>query len=319
MGKRRVRCLQALGQTDIIGFDLRADRREEAQRLYNIETVAVVDDIPFKSVDAFIVSTPPDRHEPFLRMAVQHGKPAFVEASVILGGLESVDEESIDKNILIAPSCTLRFHPAIKEIKRIVDGGKYGRVVNFSYHTGQYLPDWHPWENVKDFYVSQKETGGGREIVPFEFTWLNDVFGVPSAAQCFFGKTRDVGADIDDTYAISLKYPNSFGTVMVDVVSRYAVRHLIVNLTEGAIVWTWDSPEIRVFDAKTQAWESIRQQKQAAHAGYNPNIIEGMYQEELGCFIAASQKRARFPNTLSDDINVLKLLHSLEETHADKK
>ena len=34
MGKRRVRCLQALGYRDVNGFDSRADRRKEAQERY---------------------------------------------------------------------------------------------------------------------------------------------------------------------------------------------------------------------------------------------------------------------------------------------
>ena len=32
MGKRRIRCLQALGETGIVAFDPREDRREEAER-----------------------------------------------------------------------------------------------------------------------------------------------------------------------------------------------------------------------------------------------------------------------------------------------
>ena len=40
----------------------------------------------------------------------------------------------------------------------------------FVYHSGQYLPDWHPWESYKDFYVSNPATGARREIVPFELS-----------------------------------------------------------------------------------------------------------------------------------------------------
>ena len=40
MGKRRVRCLQALNYNDIVGYDPRADRRQEAEKLYGIKTVA---------------------------------------------------------------------------------------------------------------------------------------------------------------------------------------------------------------------------------------------------------------------------------------
>ena len=37
MGKRRIRCLQALGFHDIVGVDVREDRRLEAQTSYGIQ------------------------------------------------------------------------------------------------------------------------------------------------------------------------------------------------------------------------------------------------------------------------------------------
>ena len=79
------------------------------------------------------------------------------------------------------------FHPAIKDIKRIIQSGEFGNITNFSYHSGQYLPDWHPWEKVSEYYVSNRETGGGREIVPFELTWIADVIGFPKKVTGFFG------------------------------------------------------------------------------------------------------------------------------------
>ena len=43
MGKRRVRNLQALGVVNIAGFDVRADRRQEAQDKYGIQVFESLD------------------------------------------------------------------------------------------------------------------------------------------------------------------------------------------------------------------------------------------------------------------------------------
>ena len=88
-----------------------------------------------------------------------------------------------------------------------------GKVANFSYHSGQYLPDWHPWERVADYYVSNPETGGAREIVPFELTWLTEVFGWPASVSGERASTMDVGAAIDDTYVLTLRYPRALGVL----------------------------------------------------------------------------------------------------------
>ncbi|OGW33622.1 MAG: hypothetical protein A2X58_08900 [Nitrospirae bacterium GWC2_56_14] len=310
MGKRRVRCLQALGHRDIIGCDIRTERRDEAARLYGIPATDGLDQV--STVDALIISVPPDRHLDFMKMAVKHNKPAFVEASVVIDGLEDLNREALGKNVLLAPSCTLRFHPAIKDIKRIVQGGNYGKFTNFSYHSGQYLPDWHPWEKVTDYYVSQKDTGGGREIVPFELTWLVDILGCPEKVSGFYGRTMDVGADIDDTYALSLKFKQGFGTLLVDVASRFAVRSLVLNMERAQIVWRWDEATVHVYESDNQRWIEYKQKEASAHAGYNKNIIEDMYIEEMSAFITAVQGKGKFPSTLADDIEVLKLLYRAE-------
>lgn len=312
MGKRRLRCLKALGYDDIVAFDLRADRRDEARNLHNIRTIENLHEVDLSAMDAFIISVPPDKHIDYMRIAVEEKIPAFVEASVVTDGLEELDKEAQKKNVLIAPSCTLRFHPAIKDIKRIVSSGRHGKFTNFTYHCGQYLPDWHPWEKVTDYYVSNSETSGAREIVAFELTWIVDVLGYPEKVAGFFGKSMDVGAEIDDTYALSFKFKQGFGCLLIDVVARYAIRSLILNMEFGQIQWRWDQSDVNLYETSNGRWIVFKQKEASAHAGYNRNIIEDMYIEELGTFFSAVKGETEFPNKLSEDIEVLKLLYKSE-------
>jgi predicted dehydrogenase len=312
MGKRRIRNLKTLGINRIIGFDLREDRRKEAKEKYNIETIENLNDLDLKAINAIIISTPPDIHNQYIKFAIDNKKPAFVEASVILKGLENLNRLAKKKKILIAPSCTMRFHPAIKKIKEIVKSGKYGKITNFSYHSGQYLPDWHPWEKVTNYYVSKRETGGAREIVPFELTWLTDVFGFPKKIIGFFGKTTNVGADIDDTYVISMDFRKFFGNMLIDVVSRYATRSLILNMEKAQLLWRWDTNYIKLYEAINKKWKRIFYKKGESAEGYDKSITEDMYVEEIKMFVNAIKGKGKFPNSLEDDIKVLKLLHKIE-------
>jgi predicted dehydrogenase len=312
MGKRRVRCLQSLGFRDIVGADPREDRRDEAARLYGIVTRPSADDSAIAAADALIVSTPPDRHLPYLRAAVSAGKHVFVEASVLAEGLAEVDADARARGVVVAPSCTLRFHPGVRDIETIVCGGTLGRMTNFSYHSGQYLPDWHPWEPVSDYYVSNPETGGAREIVPFELTWLTAVFGWPTTVSGARGASMDVGAPIDDTYVVTLRYPQALGVLIVDVVARAAVRQLLVNLERGQIAWDWSQQAVRVYEAARDRWVTYHLPAPQAAAGYNKNIAEQMYVDEVNAFVRAASGQGSFPNTLADDIRVLGLLYQAE-------
>ena len=312
MGKRRVRCLYSLGHENIVGFDMRDDRRKEVVEQHGIKTVEKVEDVDFDAIDAIIISTPPDKHLDYVRLAIEKNKPSFVEASVILEGLANVRIDAEEKGLLVAPSCTLRFHPAVKTIKNIVEGGRYGKVTNFSYHSGQYLPDWHPWEKVTDYYVSKKEVNACREIVPFELTWIVDIIGPVKNASAFYGQTMDVGANVNDTYAITMEFKDSYGTMIVDVVSRSAVRSLLLNMELGQIKWDWNDNNLKLYSSKTEIWKEIEVTTGQAAEGYNPNIIEEMYIEELETFISAINKQELWPNTLDDDISILKTLRKLE-------
>ena len=312
MGRRRIRCLKHHGVAAITGHDARADRREAAAREYAIEVVPTLAAQDLAHYDLIVISTPPDQHHHHLGWAIDAARPCFVEASVIRAPLPALAERAHRKGVLVAPSCTLRFHPAIRDITQIVKSARYGKVCNFSYHCGQYLPDWHPWEKVSEYYVSRPETGGAREIVPFELTWITDALGWPTVAHGLKMKTADVGAPIDDTYAALLGFDGFAGTLIVDVVARQAVRRLTMNFEQASLSWDWDQRVVRVWEAGPGRMVEFHQPKPSAHAGYHQNIDEAMYLDEIASFLAAVAGRGSFPHTLQDDIRVLGLLEAIE-------
>jgi predicted dehydrogenase len=313
MGKRRIRCLQSLGYFDIIGFDVRSDRRAESQGRYNIKTLEDLSENVFEDIDVVIVSTPPDKHARCAKSAIEKRKPVFVEASVVLDDVEDLLRQVSTHNVYVAPSCTLRFHPLIQDISAIIKSKKYGEVTNFSYHSGQFLPDWHPWEDIKDFYVSNKTTGGAREIVPFELTWLVDAFGFPDQVCGMQAKTVDLGVDIDDSYVFILSCKNMLGSVTVDVVSRYATRSLLVNIEKAQIRWNWEDAFFTIYEAEGRRSIRYEQPPMLAENGYNENIGEKMYIDELYSFIQGIDDRRKYPHSLEDDIRVLNILKKIED------
>lgn len=314
MGKRRIRCLKRLGFDDILAFDISSERRKEAREKYGVTLLNNLEDIDSYEIDAVIISTPPDKHDEFIERAIKMETPAFVEASVVLGKLERLEKDAKKNKVLIIPSCTLKYHPAISKIIEIVKKGSYGRVTNFTYHSGQYLPDWHPYEDIKNFYVSKKETGATREIVAFEMSWLTELAGFPGRITGFKGKTMKLGVEIDDTYAIAMELEEGgYGLLHVDVVSRYATRSFILNLEYAQILWRWDENAVKVYDARAKHWINYFYTLGKAAKGYNKNIGEDMYVNELKAFIQAVLKKANFPNTLGRDIAILKLLNSIEK------
>lgn len=316
MGKRRIRCLQALGITSICGYDPRQDRREEVTAQYGVTTfndfsTALVEGRP----NALIISVPPDLHHKYMMVALEHRLPFFVEASVLDDGMAELIVAVQKIPLVAAPSATLLFHPAIAIIEEQVSRGALGKISNVIHHSGQFLPDWHTYESVSDYYVSNPTTGGGREIVPFELSWFTRVFGFPDRVCGNFRKTIDIpGAErIDDTYNALFDYGHFLASFTVDVVSRHATRRLLINGDRKQLIWDWDENSVRLFDPEKALWEKIEYDMGSAAVGYNANIGERMYIEEVRNFIDAIEGKRLFSNSLENDHRVLKLLYAIEE------
>lgn len=313
MGRRRIRCLQSLTSADLVGFDPRADRRSKAAAELQVPTVSTLDEALWATLDAAVISTPPHVHYGYLSTAVDHGVAAFVEVGVPLPGYEGLVARAERSGCLVAPSCTLYFHPAVRLIREIVDSGRYGRATTFSYYMGQYLPDWHPWEDVRDFYVSRRDTSGTREMASFELIWLTHLLGFPVRGAGLTGRTVEMGVDIDDTYAFLLDGGSWIGTVLIDVVARFALRQLVLNLEAAQVRWSWEEPCIRLFEVDEGAWRTLEFPPPISAPGYNPNIGERMYLDEMTAFLGALDDGPPFPHSLQEDLRVRSTLRRLEE------
>lgn len=313
MGKRRVRNLQALGIQDIHGFDTREDRRQEAQDRYGITIHATIEEALAQAPDAFIISVPPDRHTEYAMKAVTAGKPFFTEASVVDDGLAELDRLARDAKLVAFPSCTMRFFPGPRRIRELVSGGAIGKVLAWQYQSGQYLPDWHPWEAITDFYVSQRETGGCREIVPFEMVWLVQVFGAVRDLEARKAKRSDLPADIDDIYMLQLRHADgTLGQLIVDVLGRSPVRDLRITGSEGTIEWDGINQQLRVFRVSEEAWAEESWAPGTVEAQYiNP---EEPYIEEIRSFLACVESGRQPDYTLREDVELLALLRQAERS-----
>ncbi|MCW7471410.1 Gfo/Idh/MocA family protein [Leptospira kanakyensis] len=318
MGKRRIRNLKALGFNDIAGFDIRKDRRDEVVEKYSIpvfDSIGSATD-EFKP-QVFVISTSPKYHMEYAYLGLEKEIPCFIEASVVEADkIKKLYDISLDKNVIFAPSCTMRYFPGPKKVKELLKQNLIGKVLNINYHTGQYLPDWHPWESIKDFYVSDKETGGCREIVPFELTWLNDIFGDPRVIYCHRNKLTDMPIDIDDIYHFILEYPdNTIANITIDVVSRpKAVRELRILGSKGEMIFSADENCVKYSNIDNpNEWIQYKLDSGTLEKGYiNP---EEPYISEMQDFVESvvSKDQNKFPNTLLDDWKVLNTLCMLEK------
>lgn len=311
MGKRRIRNLKEIGINEIIGFDTNLERGKEVSEKYNISTFSNFDNVLKEKPNVMVISTPPDLHMEYAKIAIENKMHFFTEASVVTENMEMVIKKLEKTNLIGLPSCTMRYHPIVKTIFNLLTSNKIGKPLAFQYHSGQYLPDWHPWEDYRTFYVSKKNTGACREIVPFELIWLTNIFGDLNSVFGIKGKISKLDTEIDDIYNVLLEFKNGIqGSMTVDVISRFPYRQIKILGEDGIIFADWYEREVKYYNNKKWIKINIDDGKP------EENYIHGEkpYIEEMSGFIKSIKMEIKQPYTFKDDLKILKILNSIEKS-----
>jgi predicted dehydrogenase len=318
MGKRRVRNLIENGEQDIVGFDVSEDRRKETEEKHDIKTVGDLAELSSDSYDVIIISTPPNKHGDYIRKALKEEKHFFVEVTVTDDGYADVAATSNEKNRVRAPSCTYRFYAPIREMKRLVDEGRIGKLLSYQHHMGQYLPDWHPWEDYRHVYFAKKETGAVREMFQFEQNWLSWLVDAPiETVEGFIGKISDLDMEADDFLSAATRHKNGVvGNTMIDVISRKPTRRVRLIGSEGIVEWELGDDHLRVFDTDRKEYEEVPFKKGTPVEGYVTS--EDMYVEEMAAFLRAVRWEGSWLYSFEEDLANLRALYDLEKTSKTK-
>ena len=202
--------------------------------------------------------------------------------------------DGYDKNIMLAKekqctlflSSTFLYREETRYIKSRITGSKRW---NYIYHIGQYLPDWHPWENYKDFFISDKRTNGCREIMAIELPWLAETFGGIGSTHVVSDKMTKLNIGFEDNYLLQVLHKNgNKGILVVDVVSPVAVRKFEAYAENAYISWNGTPDSICEFDALSKKTVSVSLNEQAEHMeGYSAFVVENSYKNEIRAFFRA--------------------------------
>jgi predicted dehydrogenase len=343
MGKRRIRNLKHLGVHNITGYDTRADRNQYARDTYAIE---ILEDFHWGAVSAFdavLICTPPEHHMGAAIECAKRGKHFFTELNFVRNRLDELLNilEERGGQFVAAPSCTLRYHPCVKKMKELLGHEPLGKPFCFVHHFGEYLPYWHPWESIHDFYVSRRQTGGARDIIAFDLEFLITLFGKPIMVQGFGANTGTLGADIDDHFHFVVEFGQGVtGSVLVDVLQRKPNRYFRVVTENGTLIWDdWDRQRLKLIFEQQPA--ESRHVASSARSDHKPEYVEedldlsgkeidwsgsqfekidfssAMYIEEMAAFLDAVQGRRQYPKTFQDEKTIIDTLYQLEADHGD--
>jgi len=315
MGKRRIRNLISLGYNDILGFDIREDRKKEVKKKYGIKVFDSISLALNENPNMAIISTSPDSHLKCVKQVSSKRIPFFTEVNTDVKDIQNIIKLRKKYRVNGISSMTMKFHPAIKKIKQIIESKKMGKIYFLTYHSGENLEDWHPWERVQDYYVGDIKTGGGRDQAVFELEWLFWLFGEPKEITANTKKLSNTSAKIFDIYQMNFTLKNiPIVQILVDVIQRPPNRILRLVCENGSIMWDWIDGRVRVFNSKTNHWQEILHGE-----GYKGFNVEEMYQEEIKNVIKSIKDHKNYVSSFEMELLAAKTVILAEKSSKMKK
>lgn len=162
VGERHIRNLIALGQGEIAVHRTRAIQFRTLDRefpTYSALAHALADWRP----NVVFVTGPTALHLNVAKAAVEAGCHVFVEKPLTHAaeGIEALEAALARTGRSVMIGYMLRFHPLLVRLKDWLEDGTLGRPLYWRSSWGEYLPDWHHWEDYRDSYAARRDLGGG--------------------------------------------------------------------------------------------------------------------------------------------------------------
>lgn len=314
MGKRRIRLLKRYSDTlKIVGVDKKNNRRKECEKEYGLKCYEDIEScISIEQPSCAFVSTPPLSHNSLIWNCLSRQMHVFTEINLISDGYEENIRLSCEQNKVLFLSSTFLYRDEIKYIKNFCENEK--QVFNYIYHVGQYLPDWHPWESYKDFFVNDIRTNGCREIFAIELPWIVHTFGPVKEFSVHKSKISSLAVNYPDNYLVTLIHENgNKGQLAVDIVSPKAVRNLEVLNDRSYLRWDGTPNGLYVYCKLSSSEENVQLYDKAEHqVGYSRTIIENAYYNEIKNFFAVIEGKQKPLYSFEQDREILGLIDLIE-------
>jgi predicted dehydrogenase len=256
--------------------------------------------------DAVIITNPTALHLDIAIPAAQCGCHILLEKPIShsMARVDELEQAVRQNGVKVLIGFQFRFHPGLRQVKKLLDEGAIGEPLSARAHWGEYLPNWHPWEDYKLGYAARPELGGGAILTlchPLDYLhwFLGEV-----ASLWAFTSHKGLNMPVEDLAEIALRFENgTIGSLHIDYDQRPPTHTLEIVGTHGTI--RWDNADGMVHlaqvgpDGKAGTWQSS-----SPPEGFERNW---MFIEELRHFLELLRGEAEPVCTLQDGIMALRL------------
>ena len=275
IGQRHLRNLSALLGDDlqvsayrvrrlahVVTEAMQVEPGADVEQKYDIKVFNDLDQALEAKPDLALICNPSSMHMSVALRATRAGCNLFLEKPLShnLDGVEELIDEVEKRRLVGLVGYQLRYHPCIKRLKALVQGGSIGRIVAVRMEAGEYLPDWHPYEDYRQTYAARPDLGGGVVLTQIhEMDLIYGLFGLPERIFALGGHLTHLEIDVEDVSSILMECRADGRLTPIhlhqDYIQRPPTRQYQVIGDSGKILVDLRAPSLTVYDRNGQLVE----------------------------------------------------------------
>ena len=241
IGRRHFRNLIALDEKDIVLLRTRkATLPDDELAGYPVET-DIYEALKKHKPNAVIVANPTALHLDVAIPAAEAGCAILLEKPISdsLDRLDILQQTAQKSGSRILVGFQFRYHPTLNKARELIQANAIGKVLTVHAHWGEYLPQWHPWEDYRQSYAARADLGGGViRTLTHPLDYLRYLVGEVESLWSFNGHVSPLEVDVEDVADIGLKFSNgAIGGVHLNYVQRPLRHTMEIVGTQGTLRW----------------------------------------------------------------------------------
>lgn len=242
IGRRHLRNLTALGERDLVLYRTRkATLPDDELAGYPVET-DLTEALRKHRPQAVVIANPTALHLDVAIPAAKAGCALLLEKP-IAEDLARVDElrhaaAQNDQRILVG--FQFRYHPTLLRARELIQAGDLGKILTVHAHWGEYLPNWHPWEDYRASYAAREDLGGGViRTLTHPLDYLRFLLGEIESLQALHGHISPLELNgVEDVAEIGLKFHSgAIGGLHLNYFQRPPAHRLEIVGAAGTLRW----------------------------------------------------------------------------------
>lgn len=251
--------------THVVTPTLNAEHDRNVEDVYNIRSFDTLEAALAEHPNTAFIANPTRQHVPVAIQCARAGCDLFLEKPVSdsLDGTDELLQLVRDNQLIAMVGYQLRFHPCIQRLAAIVHSGALGNLLAVRSTLGEFLPNWHPYEDYRTMYAARADLGGGVVLTQIhELDFLYSIFGAPSRIYSVGGHWSDLDVDVEDTATSLLEVPWHGRTLPIQLHTDYLqsppVRQTEVLGDRGRVLVDLPSLTVSLFKRNTPEPEIFR-------------------------------------------------------------